>query len=307
MNKRVARYLRDFLSFDEYPTAYSFLKTVLLNLAFLGIATKEYDYMVISNLNLYKTQIVINPTSIFSICCVTLVKDYVILFLVKLYGMSFYSIKGRSRSVPVAKFFGEFHLYVWIAAFTEGLTLSVLLKVLPFYAFGFTPWSYLTFFPIMFVFEIIFDFFHYWAHRLSHSGVMYRKIHKMHHKYRYPSPITTFYQHPLELLISNSIPSFLTLIIMMYGLNIPITYFQLVLIMCWKTVIEVAGHIGKYLAPASSFPQFVWLSKWLNFELYVEDHDLHHREFTCNYSKRFSLWDKIFGTYVDGKTFELKT
>lgn len=300
MNKSLSKHLRNFLSFDEHPTTSSIFKTVLFNLIFLGIAFKEYDYMVTANLNFHRT-LVINLHSIVSIFSVTLIKDYTILFLVKLYGLFFHSIKSQSRRSPVARFFGEFHLYVWIAAFAESITLSILLKVLPFSPIGFTPWSYLTFFPIMFLFEVIFDFFHYWSHRLSHSGVLYRKIHKMHHKYRYPSPITSFYQHPLELVISNSIPSFLTFTIMICMLGIPITYFQLVLLMCWKTVIEVAGHIGKCLAPASSFPQFVWLSKWLNFELYVEDHDLHHREFTCNYSKRFSLWDKVFGTYTDGK------
>ena len=32
-------------------------------------------------------------------------------------------------------------------------------------------------------------------------------------------------------------------------------------------------------------------------ELYVEDHDLHHLKGNCNFSKRFSLWDRVFGTF----------
>lgn len=40
-----------------------------------------------------------------------------------------------------------------------------------------------------------------------------------------------------------------------------------------------------------------WLPRLFNFQLKVEeDHDLH-----CNYSKRFTLWDKVFGTFVEKK------
>lgn len=61
--------------------------------------------------------------------------------------------------------------------------------------------------------------------------------------------------------------------------------------------IEISGHIGKRMHPTSSFSQFIWLPKFFNIELYTEDHDLHHSHNNCNYSKRFSLWDKVFGTH----------
>ena len=50
------------------------------------------------------------------------------------------------------------------------------------------------------------------------------------------------------------------------------------------------------MRPTSSFPQCIWLPRLFNIELYTEDHDLHHSRNNCNYSKRFSLWDKIFKT-----------
>jgi len=227
-----------------------------------------------------------------------LLKNYVILGLVEIYGSVFDWIKAEKRQKPVEKFFGEFHLYVWVAGLVEGITLVGLILTLPFVPGGFTVQSYLLFFPVMFLFEVIFDFFHYWTHRISHFGVLYKRIHKIHHRHQYPTPITTFYQHPVDLVLSNSIPSFIGLAIVMWGFGIQITYFQLALISCWKTVIEIGGHLGKKIAPASSFPQFVWLAKWLGWELYIEDHDLHHEKFTCNYSKRFGLWDRVFGTYM---------
>jgi sterol desaturase/sphingolipid hydroxylase (fatty acid hydroxylase superfamily) len=83
----------------------------------------------------------------------------------------------------------------------------------------------------------------------------------------------------------------------MYLFNNKITYYQYILISIYKTAVEIAGHTGKKSYPTSSFPQFPWITKSLNIELYTEDHDSHHRFFKYNYSKRFSLWDKVFGTY----------
>lgn len=65
----------------------------------------------------------------------------------------------------------------------------------------------------------------------------------------------------------------------------------------FKTMVEIGGHLGKKMAPVSSCPQFVWLPKWLGWELYVEDHDIHHSDFNYNFAKRFGVWDRLFGTY----------
>lgn len=296
MNKdRLIRLFR----FEDKICKSSILKTLFLNILFLIIASGEY-YMLPLDLVYYdmifKNSLGIRIISI--VCCVMLLKNYIILILVEIYGIVFKPIKNKNRQKPIENFFGEFHVYMWMVGLLEGITLTSLILFFPFSSKGFNIWDYLMFFPIMFLFELIFDFFHYWSHRLSHSGILYKKIHKIHHKHRYPTPITTFYQHPLDVVLSNSIPSFFTFSILMYLFGINITYFQLSLISCWKTVIEIGGHLGKKVAPASSFPQFVWLGKWLGWELYIEDHDHHHEKFTCNYSKRFSLWDKFFGTYT---------
>jgi len=161
----------------------------------------------------------------------------------------------------------------------------------------------LLFIPKSFVFEIIFDFFHYWTHRILHSNkFLYINIHKKHHKYKYPLPILTYYHEPLDLIITNSIPQFLTLIIFPH-----ISLFQFNVILTYKTFIEISGHSSKKLYPIGSFSQFIWLPRFLNISLYAEDHTLHHTENFCNYSKRFSLWDKVFGTYKQNINFTIET
>ena len=154
----------------------------------------------------------------------------------------------------------------------------------------------LLFIPKSFVYEIIFDFFHYITHfYLHYNKYLYKNLHKIHHKFSEPIGLITFYQHPIDLLITNSIPTILALILTktIFRLN----YLEFNLIIIYKIFIEICGHIGKKSYPTSSFPQCIWLPKILKIELYTEDHDLHHSQNNCNYSKRFSLWDRVFNTY----------
>lgn len=152
----------------------------------------------------------------------------------------------------------------------------------------------LLFIPYSFAFEIIYDFMHYWVHRLFHANkFLYKYVHKKHHIKTNTTCLDTYYQNPIDLILSNSIPFCLSLMILGN-----VSYFQFILLTIYKTSVEIAGHTGKKTYPTSSFPQFPWLVKYASIELYTEDHDLHHRYLNCNFSKRLSLWDKIFGTYA---------
>jgi sterol desaturase/sphingolipid hydroxylase (fatty acid hydroxylase superfamily) len=64
----------------------------------------------------------------------------------------------------------------------------------------------------------------------------------------------------------------------------------------FKTFIEISGHAGTY-NKNSSFNQCIWIPKLFGIELYARDHYIHHEKFDYNYAKRFTIWDKAFGTY----------
>lgn len=153
------------------------------------------------------------------------------------------------------------------------------------------------FVPISFIYEIVFDFFHYFTHRIEHSNkYLYQNIHKTHHTFSHPTTVITYYHHPIDIIFTNVIPQILTLCI------IPkISIFTFNIILTYKTFIELSGHSGK-LINSTSFVQFVWLPKLFGIELHTEDHDAHHKFNNCNYSKRFKLWDLIFHTYKSNNT-----
>lgn len=159
--------------------------------------------------------------------------------------------------------------------------------------------SYGSFIAVSFVLEVIFDFFHYWSHRLLHEKpALYRSLHSLHHHNSNPTVYHTFNDSVCGTILTNTVPHLLALSIFMVIFRRPVCHFEHSLLLVYKTFVEVSGHSGKDLGKASSFPQFKWLPVLLGIELYTCDHHSHHRNSKKNFSKRFVLWDKVFGTYL---------
>jgi sterol desaturase/sphingolipid hydroxylase (fatty acid hydroxylase superfamily) len=153
------------------------------------------------------------------------------------------------------------------------------------------PYELLTFLPRSFFFELNFDFGHYVTHRLAHSiPYIYQHIHKEHHQDILISPFTTYHQHPVDLLLTNTLP------LVIASQLIPTSQLFICVMMWYKTLLEVGGHLGK-VTKANSFPQCIWLPRFVRIELKSEEHNIHHRNPMRNFSKRFSIWDKAFGTF----------
>lgn len=168
--------------------------------------------------------------------------------------------------------------------------------------------------PVSFVWEVLFDFGHYWAHRLCHeSPWLYRHVHKAHHRFLHPSALTTAYFSLADVALTNLGPSLLA-----FAAVPPMSPLQVAVLLAYKRVIEIAGHSGMDSSGAvtarfhvfgvvplayftCSLPQLVWLGRALNIETTIAAHDLHHSYpgFACNFASRLSLWDRVFGTYKD--------
>jgi sterol desaturase/sphingolipid hydroxylase (fatty acid hydroxylase superfamily) len=196
----------------------------------------------------------------------------------------------------------EFNLHVLSSSAVETASYLVLKNTFFNKVSPVTYGDFIYFIPYSFVFEIIFDFCHYWTHRILHSNTfLYVNIHKKHHKFKYPTAILTYYHTPLDLIITNSIPQFCSLLLLPH-----LSLYQFIVILNYKSFIEISGHTSKCLYPIGSFVQCIWLPRFLDIALYAEDHTLHHSNTFGNYGKRFSLWDKWFQTYLRGRALEEK-
>jgi len=157
--------------------------------------------------------------------------------------------------------------------------------------------TFLAFIPISFATELVFDFFHYWSHRLAHTFSSLYAIHRKHHSIHSLSGVITFYQDPLDYLFTNYIPMICSMTIVKYIFQIEYTMLIYSFIVMYKEFVEIAGHVDILESHSFSFPQFIWLPLLFGIELTQQVHHDHHLYLTCNFSKRFSLWDKVFGTY----------
>lgn len=223
---------------------------------------------------------------------VFLARNYICTFLVESYATKKKSIAPSAAGVARL----EDHGYLWIATATDVLTHTIASNglIAPSLPSVGVVADGARFVAVSFCFEVLFDFFHYWTHRLSHEiPVLYRMLHKTHHRHHYPHAIHTFCHSPLDLVWSNTLPVVCALLLSPFAIDLGSWH----LILLYKTFIEVSGHTSRISFPTGSFPQFIWLPRWLGISLYTEDHTLHHVHGSCNYGKRFSLWDRVFGTY----------
>lgn len=147
------------------------------------------------------------------------------------------------------------------------------------------------FIPISFVFELLFDFFHYWTHRACHTSKwLYRNVHAVHHSTQNLHAAAAFKHHSLDLVLTNVVPLIATAWIL------PVPAYTFTVILWYKNLQEIGGHSGKAVK-GSSFTQCKWLPELFGIALHSRNHNEHHRNPAVNFSKRFSLWDRMFGTF----------
>lgn len=132
----------------------------------------------------------------------------------------------------------------------------------------------------MFLFLMFNDFGIYWIHRYEHHPLVYKHIHKLHHKWLVPTPYASYAFNPIDGFLQST-PYHI--FIFLYPLPKYVYLGLFVTVNFWT----ISIHDGYFKVPE-------WLEWWINGAAH---HSSHHLYFDYNYGQYFTFWDRI------GKSF----
>lgn len=128
---------------------------------------------------------------------------------------------------------------------------------------------------------VVVDVWFYTTHRILHYPVLYKYIHKLHHRFKAPTAVACMYANPIEFTIGNHLGVALGPV---FSNCHPYTAFFWFFLSLFNTA---GSHSGYYLFGA-------------------EEHDIHHEKFRYNYGVG-GMMDYLFGTrYVDSGSNKVK-
>lgn len=124
----------------------------------------------------------------------------------------------------------------------------------------------------------------YVFHRIAHHPMLYPIIHRTHHRFENPRPLTLFVLNPFETL---GFGSLWLLVITIY----PANWAAIIVYLTLNIVFGLVGHIGVEPMPDS----------WVNSPIirYISTstfHAEHHFDDEHNFGFYTLIWDRLFGT-----------
>ncbi|KAJ5183855.1 hypothetical protein N7492_001471 [Penicillium capsulatum] len=117
----------------------------------------------------------------------------------------------------------------------------------------------------------------YWIHRGLHHPLVYRWLHKPHHKWVVPTPYASYAFHPLDGW-AQSLPYHI------FPFIFPLQKCAYLGLFTFVTMWTLLIHDAEYLAT----------SEIINS---ASCHTMHHLYFNYNYGQYITFWDRIGGTY----------
>lgn len=131
---------------------------------------------------------------------------------------------------------------------------------------------------LQFPFFILFtDCFIYFIHRGLHHPLIYKTLHKPHHKWIMPTPFASHAFHPLDGF-AQSVPYHV------FPFLFPLQKLAYVALFVFINIWTVLIHDGEYVAD----------SPIING---AACHTMHHLYFNYNYGQFTTLWDRLGGSY----------
>jgi sterol desaturase/sphingolipid hydroxylase (fatty acid hydroxylase superfamily) len=137
----------------------------------------------------------------------------------------------------------------------------------------------------------VITFVYYWWHRVRHhSPLLWRVVHQVHHSPQRIEIITSFYKHPVEIVVNGVLSS----AILYLGLGL--------------SPGSAAGAVALSGLGELVYHWNVATPYWLGFVFQrPESHCVHHQEgvHSFNYSD-LPVWDMLFGTFRNPRRFDAR-
>ncbi|MCK0473454.1 sterol desaturase family protein [Halalkalibacter sp. APA_J-10(15)] len=131
---------------------------------------------------------------------------------------------------------------------------------------------------------LIMDFAMYVFHRVAHVKWLYPYIHRTHHRFEDPRPITLFALNPLENL---GFGLLWIIVLCIY----PASWVGITGYLFFNIVYGLIAHLGVEPFPNSWVKHPVM--KWISTSTY---HTQHHQQEHYNFGFYTIIWDRLFGT-----------
>jgi sterol desaturase/sphingolipid hydroxylase (fatty acid hydroxylase superfamily) len=147
--------------------------------------------------------------------------------------------------------------------------------------------------PLLFLVSfLLIDFFNYVFHRLSHAVPILWRLHAIHHSDQHVTAVTGQLHHPLEVVVS-----YVFLLFLYVALGVPVVV--AIIYGLVYAVFNAFAHADIAL-PRGLDRRLRWII--VTPDLHRTHHSSDMREGNSNFGQIFTIWDRLFGTYVDRPT-----
>ncbi|XP_076372521.1 lathosterol oxidase-like [Tachypleus tridentatus] len=150
-----------------------------------------------------------------------------------------------------------------------------------------SKYGWWTVFASVIAFIMFTDCLIYWIHRGLHHKLVYKHIHKPHHKWKIPTPFASHAFHPLDGFLQ-SVPYHI------YVFLFPMNKYVYLVLYIAVNVWTVSIHDGNYQVPNI-------LKSVVNGSAHHMDH---HVFYNYNYGQYLTLWDRLGGSFRNPSSYE---